>query len=99
MYIKRTKYKVMEGEPHLGSIVESEIIEDPSEVIEALIDIMVETQELPTTIVMIDDIDDEDIEVEVKDYLTSQQINTLNEAFIASSDWTEEQLVFLLEGE
>ncbi len=97
MWIKSDTYPVMDGEPHLGTVVETELMEDEGEGLAILITYMADQQEVPRTFIAIDDYSDESIELIINDYLDNSQIAILEGAFIHDSEWTETQLYFLIE--
>ena len=95
MWIKSDTYPVMDGEPQLGNMVETELM-GKEEGLEILIAYMEDQQEVPTTFTAIDDFTCEDIELQTKDYLSTSQIDMLNEMFTETDGWTEEQLEYLI---
>jgi len=97
MYLKSTTYQTMEGEPHLGTQTETEIIEEEGEALALLITYMADQQEVPTTFTAIDDYSDDDLELEMTDYLDNNEIDILNAMFIETDEWTEQQIIFVLE--
>ncbi len=97
MYITEKEYPVMDGEPQLGKQVERELHEEEGEGLAILITYMADQQEVPTTFSAIDEFGDEDIELQMSDYLDSNYIDMLNAMFMDNNDWTEEQLTFLID--
>ncbi len=97
MYIRRSNSPIWAEEPQLGSLDESELIEDEGEGLAILITYMADQQEVPTTFSAIDEFGDEDIELQMSDYLDSNYIDMLNAMFMDNNDWTEEQLTFLID--
>jgi len=69
MYLKRDTYPVMEGEPALGSITETEIIAEVSEVVELVIEYILENHAIPKEVYGVDDYTEEEIKILVGDYL------------------------------
>jgi len=77
-------------------MIDSELLEEEGEALALLITYMADQQEVPTSFTAIDDYSDDDIELETAIYLSNAQIDKLNEAFIHTDEWTEEQLEYLL---
>ena len=73
MYQLATRYPVMDGEPHLGMITEYELIQEPQDIIDiasAAIDYEMEhSGEYPDTVILIDSVSGEELEVIVSEYL------------------------------
>ena len=97
MWIKKTEYPVMDGEPQLGTITETELMGEKEEAILALCDYIEDNQELPEVFTVIDDITDEDIELEVKDYLSDHQIDTVNALLMEDNEWTAHQIKIIID--
>jgi len=97
MYMECKKVPVMAGEPHLGTMNECELIEDDGEALGLLIEYMVEGQSCNETFTVIDDYTDEVLTLNTSDYLDNRDIDMLNEMFIASDDWDEDMITFLIQ--
>lgn len=69
MYYTHTRYMVIDGEPQLGSIVESELIEAEGEAEDEWLNITSDNGYTERYFTMIDDISDEDIELDITDYI------------------------------
>ena len=71
MYQVAKTYPVMEGEPQLGTITEYELIQEPQDILDiasAVID-MEHSGEYPDTVILIDSVSGEELEVIVSEYL------------------------------
>ena len=73
MYQVAKTCPVMEGEPQLGTITEHELIQEPHDVMDiasAAIDYEMEhSGEYPDTVILIDSVSGEELEVIVSEYL------------------------------
>ena len=69
MWIKTEKYLVMPGEPQLGYVYEPELMYDLQEIKDAVIKHIEDENEVPRYVYFIDDFTEEDIEIEVSEYL------------------------------
>lgn len=74
-----------------------ELIGTDEEALDILIEHMEYMQECPEVFSAIDDYTDDEIELKTSDYLSDKQIDLLNDLFIASNEWTEEQIRLVLE--
>jgi len=79
MYTKRTRYSVMDGEPHLGSVVESELIATREEILAAFLEEVQNEGYLSDEIHVIDDVSEYDIVLDTSEHLSNQQIVKCNE--------------------
>jgi hypothetical protein len=69
MYYTHTKYKVMEGEPHLGYITESELIEADGEAEALWLNEVVDNQCPTRHFTAVDWVSEEDINLDITDYI------------------------------
>ena len=97
MWIKKTEYPVMDGEPQLGTITETELMGEREEAIDALCEYIEDNQELPEVFTVIDDITEFEIDLRVKDYLSNHQINTINELLMEDNEWTTHQIKVIID--
>lgn len=72
MWIECTTYNVMDGEPHLGKVTECELMGDDA--IDYIVDYIMEMDEVPDIVVTIDDYSDEDIDLEVADFIDIEAV-------------------------
>ena len=81
MYIAKTPY-FDSSEPHLGSIIEKTIVEElPCEIRAAFYNACADTEALIVTIYMADSISGEDVELDIEDYLSNEEIAELREQY------------------
>ena len=92
MYIKTTRFPVMEGEPHLGYIIETELIETVSEGRDIFIELFVDNQGVEETATTYDDYNEEDIELYIEDYFDGTEIDKLHTLF-GDKEVTKEQIL------
>ena len=85
MYYTHTKYKVMEGEPHLGYITESELIEADGEAEELWLDEVVDKQDTTRYFTAIDWVSEDDIQLDITHYI-GRNTYTLFEQVIYNMD-------------
>ncbi len=97
MWIKTTVHQVMEGEPQLGTQEETELMEEDGEALGNLLQTLEDDQECPDTFIVIDDNTEEDIQLTTSDYITGEQIDMLNEMFMADNNWDIVQIEFMLD--
>jgi hypothetical protein len=83
MYVSCQKYPTMPGEPHLGYVTECELIYDKEEAYELLADAIEDSGEVPMYVYGVDDYSEEDIELDVLEFMDKDSISEL-------SDWLEE---------
>jgi len=90
MYYKTTKYPVMEGEPHLGSITECELIAEPMEIERAFYD------EWAYKGMVIPLITVDDIQLDAFDYFNHRRLQTLEDiledANTTGADYTPQDI-------
>ena len=79
MYISCRKYPVMEGEPHLGTMEECELTVENEEVWILVTDEAFDCGFVPSTVTGIDDYTDEDIELDVSEYVDDDARDMANE--------------------
>lgn len=75
MYYTHTTYKVMSGEPHLGSIPESDLIEADGEAEDLFLQNTVDNGYVERYFTAIDDRSDMDIELDITDYIGSSTLH------------------------
>ena len=97
MWIKTTTDLIDSNEPQLGSITDTELIAEQDEGMSALLDYLEDNQECPEIFTVIDDYADEDIELQTSDFLSSKQIDMLNDMFMADNDWDKIQIEYILD--
>ena len=71
-------------------------MQDDGEALAILIEYMADQQEVPTVFTAIDDYTEEDIALEVNDYLDNKQIDFLNDMFIETNEWTKQQIEYII---
>jgi len=84
MWMKTEKFQFLSGEPHLGSVEETELMCDEEEVYYLIAEIIQDEGIVPSVVSGIDDYTEEDIEVEVNDWIDDSVVDKLNE-------WIEEK--------
>jgi len=77
MYFTHTKYQVMPGEPHLGSMVESDLIEAPGEAEDIFFDNCLANGYAEQCFTAIDDVSELDIELDITDYIGDKAFRLL----------------------
>jgi len=85
MYVARQIYPVMQGEPHLGNIIESELIAENEEIFYLISESAIESGAVPDVVFGIDDYSGEEIEIETYDYITKEQAEEIDR-YIECSD-------------
>lgn len=85
MYIKKTTYK--DNDP-VCTITESELIEDqPNEIRDAFYKEFIQTKEVVKVISLIDTVSEDEIDFEIQDYFTQDEIDLLNVIVLPEVDW------------
>ena len=87
------------NEPEKGKLPdEVELVENPGEGLDILMNYMEEYQECPETFPAFDDVTgEEDIELKTSNYLTDKQIDMYNDMFIECDNWEYQHLKYLLD--
>lgn len=95
MYIKKTTYK--DNDP-ICTITESEVIEDyQTEIRDLFIEAFVEAQDIVKTLWVIDNLSEEEVEFDVEDYFTKEDIEFLGHILPSTEiEWTVLDIKILL---
>lgn len=76
MYIKKTNYQNTDP---VYTITELEVVEDyPTEIRDLFIEAFVEAQDIVKTIWVIDNVSEEEVEFDVEDYFTKEEIDGIS---------------------
>ena len=72
MWIETTRWPVMDGEPHLGYMYESELMGDDA--VDIIVQYIVDTGDVSEVIQTIDDYSDEMIDLDVADFIDYEAV-------------------------
>ena len=86
MYYIHTTYPIMRGEPHLGSVVESDRIEADGEAEAIFLDNCQHWGYAERHFTAIDDISEYDIELDIVDYIGEKAFNAFAGTFIYADE-------------